>query len=161
MLVVLLTALILVALASGGGDFDPGEEIRGPGVEDIAAGTGEAPFPRRDASRFERGTEVVWVYLRVEDLQPGGRMTATVERSATSSVVSRFFGAEVRAQGGGEERLSVSESGASGVVTFAVRAGEALPEGEYTVEVRSDGGEGAGGGTLLARKYFLVGDRQA
>ena len=96
------------------------------------------------------------VYLRVEDLPPG-RLTAAVERSGRASAVSRLFGERVRADGGGEERLSVSEGGVSGVVAFEVRAEGALPAGEYTVEVRS----GGDGGALLARKYFLVGDRQA
>ncbi len=156
---VLLAAVLFVVLVVAGEDeFAPGEEIYVPEIEDIAAGTGEAPFPRHDASRFDEGTEVVRVYLRVEDLPPGRRMTAAVERSARSSAVFRFFGGEVRAVGGGEERLSVSESGASGVVVFDVRAGDALPAGRYTVEVRSTGENGDGVDAVLARKYFLVGD---
>jgi hypothetical protein len=152
-----LLAVVLFTLVSED-DFAPGEEILAPGVEDIAAGTGDAPFPGRDASRFDGGTELVRVYLRVEDLPPGRRMIATVERSGRSSAVSRFFGKEVQAKGGGEERVSVSDNGASGVVAFAVRSRGALPAGEYTVEVRSVGDKGAGEHSVLARKYFLVGD---
>ncbi len=152
----LLAAGLFAAMVTGRDDFTPGEEIQAPGIEDIAAGTGDASFPRRDSSRFEGGTEVVRVYLRVEDLPPG-RLTAAVERSGRASAVSRLFGERVRADGGGEERLSVSEGGVSGVVAFEVRAEGALPAGEYTVEVRS----GGAGGAMLARKYFLVGDRQA
>lgn len=155
---VLLAAVLFVALIPGE-DFAPGEEIYVPEIEDIAAGTGDAPFPRHDASRFDAGTEVVRVYLRVEDLPRGRRMTAVVERSARSSAVFRFFGRGVRADGGEEERLSVSENGASGVVAFDVRAGGALPTGRYTVEVRATGGNGGGADAVLARKYFLVGDR--
>ncbi len=156
---VVLAAVLFVALISGRDDFAPREEIYVPEIEDIAAGTGDAPFPRRDASRFDAGTEVVRVYVRVEDLAPGRRMTAVVERSARSSVVFRFLGRGVRAVGGGEERLSVSENGSSGVVAFDVRAGGALPAGRYTVEVRATGGNRGGADAVLARKYFLVGDR--
>ena len=159
-LMVLLAAGLFLASYSPGTDFAPGEEILAPGVADIAAGTGEAPFPRRDVSRFDGSTKVVRVYLRLEDLPPGRRMTATVERSGRSSALSRFFGGGIRAKGGGEERLSVSEGGASGVVSFAVRAEDALPAGEYAVEVRSVGAESGGGSLVLARKYFVVGDRQ-
>ena len=155
-LTVLLAAVLFTFVSED--DFAPGEEILAPGVEDIAAGTGDAPFPDRDASRFDGGTEVVRVYLRVEDLPPGRRMIATVERSGRSSAISRLFGKEIRAKGGGEERVSISDSGVSGVVAFAVRARGALPEGEYSVEVRSVGGKGAGKDSVLARKYFLVGD---
>ncbi len=155
-----LAAVLFVALAPGGDDFVPGEEIYAPEIEDIAAGTGDAPFPRHDASRFDADTEVVRLYLRVEDLPRGRRLTAAVERSARSSAVFRFFGREVRAAGGGEERLSVSENGVSGVVAFEVRAGGALPAGKYTVEVRSTGENGGGADAVLARKYFLVGDPQ-
>lgn len=160
-LTVLLGAVLFAAVLVRGEDFAPGEEILSPGVADIAAGTGDEPFPRKDVSRFDGSTEVVRVYLRVEDLPPGLRMNATVERSARSSLLSRFFGNDVRADGGGEERLSVSESGVSGVVSFEVRAGGALPAGEYAVEVRSVGSGPGAESAVLARKYFIVGDRQA
>lgn len=153
----LLVAGVLVAAQAPGEDFAPGEEILSPIVADIAAGTGGEPFPRRDAARFDGGTEVVRVYLRVEDLPPGREMTASVERSARSSLVTWFSGGGIRAEGGEVERLSVSENGVSGVVSFAVRAEGALPAGEYSVEVRSAGRESS----ILARKYFVVGDPQA
>lgn len=155
--VALLVAGVLAATQASEEDFSPGEEILSPAVADIAAGTGEEPFPRRDESRFDGGTEVVRVYLRVEDLSPGRRMTASVERSARSSLLFWFSGAKIKADGGGEERLSVSENGVSGVVSFAVRSEGALPAGEYSVEVRSAGRESS----ILARKYFVVGDAQA
>ena len=155
---VLLAAVLFVALVAGEDEFAPGEEIYAAGIEDIAAGTEGAPFPRQDASRFDAGTESVRVYLRVEDLPREQRMTAAVERSARSSALLRLFGGEVRAVGGGEERLSVTESGASGVVAFEVRAGDSLPAGRYTVEVRAAGESGGGAEAVLARKYFLVGD---
>ena len=155
---VLLSAVLFTILVAGRDDFAPGEEIYAPEIEEIAAGPPEAPFPRRDVSRFDAETEVVRVYLRVEDLPPDRRMTAAVERSARSSALLRFFGEGVRAVGGGEERLSVSETGASGVVAFDVRAGDALPDGRYTVEARSAGENAAGADAVLARKYFLVGD---
>ena len=155
-LAVLLAAVLFTLFSDD--DFAPGEEILAPGVEDIAAGSGDASFPVQDTSRFDGTTEMVRVYLRVEDLPPGRRMIATVERSGRSSAVSRFFGRGVRVEGGGEERVSVSGNGVSGVVVFAVRARSALPAGEYTVGVYSVGGEGVGEESILARKYFLVGD---
>ncbi|QIN82692.1 hypothetical protein GBA63_08575 [Rubrobacter tropicus] len=157
----LLATGLFIVTSTTGEDFAPGEEILSPGVADIAAGTGEAPFPRTDVSRFDGSTEVVRVYLRVEELPPGRRMTATVERYGRSSALSRFFGGGIRAEGGGEDRLSVSQSGVSGVVSFAVRAEDALPAGEYAVEVRSVRAESGEETLVLARKYFVVGDRQA
>ena len=154
----LLAAVLFTALVAGRDDFAPGEEIYAPEIEDIAAGPPGTPFPRRDVSRFDADTGVVRVYLRVEDLPPDRRMTAAVERSVRSSAVLRFFGGEVRVVGGGAERLSVSENGASGVVAFDVRAGDVLPDGRYTVEARSAGENGDGANAVLARKYFLVGD---
>jgi hypothetical protein len=162
--VLVLASLVAASLfiwVVQGENFEPGEEILSPAVADIAAGTGDAPFPRRDASRFDGGTEVVHVYLRVEDLPPRRRIAASVERSARSSLISRFSGGRIRTEGGGEERLSVSGNGVSGVVSFAVRAEDALPAGEYSVEVRFVGAGSGEEGEVLARKYFLVGDPQA
>ncbi len=156
-------ALFVSLLPSGGKNFPVGEEMRAPGVEEISASTGDAPFPRSDASRFGAGTEAVRVYLRVEDLPPRAAMAATVERSGRSSVFSRLLRTGgVVADGGGEERLSVSGNGVSGVVSFVVKGarGGALPAGEYGVKVRLDSGGKDGGGRTVARKYFAVGDRQ-
>ncbi|CAA9383304.1 MAG: hypothetical protein AVDCRST_MAG03-96 [uncultured Rubrobacteraceae bacterium] len=159
----LLLGAVAVAVFSGGSEIpEPGEEVYA-GVEDIAAGTRDVAFPRSDASRFGGGTSAVRVYLRVEDVPVAGRMSATVERTGRSSAFSALFGgADVRAEDGGEGRLSVSEDGASGVVSFVVRAadGGALPAGGYGVEVRFGSGGDGGAGRVAARKYFEIGDPQ-
>ena len=158
----LLGSVAVYASAGGDEGRGPGEEVYA-GVEDIAAGTQDVPFPRDDASRFEAGTPSVRVYLRVEDVPVGERMVGTVGRAGRTSAFSALFGgSRVRAEDGGEGRLSVSEGGATGVVSFAVRAadGGALPAGGYRVEVRfGSGGEG-GAGRLAARKYFEIRDPQ-
>ena len=133
------------------------------GVEDIAVGTQDVPFPPSDASRFEAGTAVVRVYVRVEEASLSERMTATVERSGNASAFSALFGGSgVRAEAAGEGRLAVSEEGASGVASFVVRAadGATLPEGGYRVEVRFGSGGYRGAGPVVARKYFAIGEPQ-
>lgn len=159
----LVLGAIVVSVFSGGEeDPTPREEVYA-GVEDIAAGTEGVPFPRSDASRFDTGTPTVRVYLRVEGVPVAERMVATVERTGRSSAFSALFGGSgVRADDGGEGRLSVSEDGASGVVSFVVRAtdGGALPAGGYRVEVRFGSGEDGGAGRVAARKYFVIGDPQ-
>ena len=165
--VALAAALVVAAVAiffmSGGdGDPRPAEQVYA-GVEDIAAGTEDVPFPRSDASRFDAGTPEVRVYLRVEDVPVAERMVATVERTGRASAFGALFGGpDVRAEDAGEGRLSVSEDGASGVVSFVVRAagGGPLPEGGYRVEVRFGSGEDRGSGRLAAGKYFVIGDPQ-
>ncbi len=157
-------ALVVVAatvfvMAGGDESPKPAEEVHA-GVEDIAAATEDVPFPRSDASRFDAGTPEVRVYLRVEDVPVAERMVATVERTGRASAFAALFGgSDVRA---GERRLAVSGGGASGVVSFAVRAadGGPLPEGGYRVEVRF--GSGGDGGTrrVAAEKYFQIGDPQ-
>ena len=162
-LIVLMLGAAAMLLPGGEDDPAPGEELHAAGVEDIAAGTGDTPFPRADASRFERGTREVRVYLRVEDVPAGDRMVATVERSGRSSALARVIGKPtIRARDGKNGRLAISEGGASGVVSFAVRAtdGGALPAGGYRVEVRFVSREEAGDGRLAARKYFRIGDPQ-
>ena len=140
----------------------PGEEVYA-GVEEIAASTEDVPFPRSDASRFDVGTSEVRVYLRVEDVPVAERMVATVERTGRASAFAALFGgSDVRAEEAGEGRLSVSEAGASGVVSFVVRAadGGPLPEGGYRVEVRFGSGGDGGAGRVAAGKYFAIGDPQ-
>lgn len=162
-LAVALLAVAYALFAAGADGPATGEEVYAAGVEDIAAGTEDAPFPSADASRFDRGTRAVRVYLRLEDAPAAGKMVATVERSGKSSVFSRIFdGPEVRAGDGGEGRLTISKDGASGVVYFVVGAadGGALPDGEYGVEVRFVPGEDQGAGRPVARKYFRIGDPQ-
>jgi hypothetical protein len=163
---VLAASLALVAIAllflSGGEEPPPGEEVYA-GVEEIAASTEDVPFPRSDTSRFETGTRAVHVYLRVEDVPVAERMVAAVERTGRASAFSALFGgSDVRAEEAGEGRLSVSEDGASGVVSFVVRAadGGPLPEGGYRVEVRFGSGGDGGAGRVAAGKYFAIGDPQ-
>jgi hypothetical protein len=160
--VALVSAAAAVWLFTGGEAPAREEEVRA-GVTEVTASTREAPFPRTDASRFDAGTPTVRVYLRVEDVPVDERMVATVERTGRVSAFSALFGRTgVRAEDGGEGRLSVSEEGASGVVSFAVRAddGGALPAGGYAVEVWFGGGGDGGEGRLAARKYFAIGDPQ-
>ncbi len=159
-------SLVLVALAllflSGGEEPPQGEEVYA-GVEEIAASTEDVPFPRSDAARFEAGASEVRVYLRVEDVPVAERMVAAVERTGRASAFSALFGGSgVRAEDDGEGRLSLSEDGASGVVSFVVRAadGGPLPEGGYRVEVRFGSGRAGGAGRVAAGKYFAIGDPQ-
>ena len=163
---VLVAALVLVAIAVlfllEDEEPVPGEEVYA-GVEEIAASTEDVPFPRSDASRFDAGTPAVRVYVRVEDAPVSGRMVATVERSGRASAFAALFGGSgVRVEEAGEGRLSVSEDGASGVVSFVVRAadGGPLPEGGYRVEVRFGSGGNGGAGRAAAGKYFAIGDPQ-
>ena len=163
----LAAALVVVGGAifvTAGGEEPPkpDEEVYA-GVEDIAAGTEDVPFPRSDASRFGAGTPEVRVYLRVEDVPVAERMVATVERTGSSSAFAALLGgADVLAEDAGEGRLSVSEDGAFGVVSFVVRAAERgpLPEGGYRVEVRFGSGRDGGAGRVAAGKYFQIGDPQ-
>jgi hypothetical protein len=165
--VALAAALVVVSgaifvIAGGGEPPKPAEEVYA-GVEEIAAGTRDVPFPRSDASRFDAGTPEVRVYLRVEEAPVEERMVAKVERSGRASAFAALFGGpDVRAEEAGEGRLSVSEDGASGVVSFVVRAadGGPLPEGGYRVEVRFGSGGDGGAGRVAARKYFRIGDPQ-
>jgi hypothetical protein len=156
-------ALFSVGVLSLAGDEGsvPGEQVFAAGIEDIAASPEDAPFPGSDAASFEVGTRAVRIYLRVEDAPGAERMVATVERSGRSSALGRLFGGPgVRAEDGGNGRLTVSDDGASGVVWFVVRSsdGGALSPGDYAVEVRSGSGGEAGG--LVAREYFRIGDQQ-
>lgn len=154
-----LAALAVYVFAGAEENPAPDEEVSA-GVEEIAAGTEDVPFPRSDAARFEAGTPLVRVYLRVEDLPVDEKMVATVERTGRASAFGALFGgANVRAEDGGEGRLSVSEDGTSGVVSFVVRAadGGALPEGGYRVEVRFGTGGDEGAGRIAAAKYFEIG----
>lgn len=157
-----LVALVLIAVAGapGGSGFSPGGEVYAPGVEEVAAVAGDARSPGADASRFGPGTREVRVRLRLEDFARPAEFEATIERSGRTSALSRLFGSGgLVASDAREERLSASEAGVSGVVEFAVRArgGGSLPPGEYTVGVRSGEGRSA---RMVARKYFVVGDRQ-
>ena len=163
---VLAASLALVAITllflPGGEKPPPGEEVSA-GIEEIVASTEDVPFPRSDASRFDVGTSEVRVYVRVEDVPVAERMVATVERTGRASAFAALFGdSGVRAEEVGEGRLSVSEDGASGVVSFVVRAadGAALPEGGYRVKVRFGAGGDGEAGPVAAGKYFVIGKPQ-
>lgn len=160
---VFVALLLIAAWSAASSGFSPGEEIYVPGVEDVAVGTADAPLPGADAGQLGGGIREARVHLRVEDIPGPVGFVATVERSAPSSLWSRFFGAGDLVAAGGGEGLSASGGGVSGVVEFVVRArdGAALPAGEYTVSVRFAGGRGDGTGAVVARKYFVVGDPQA
>lgn len=154
--------LLLLAglLFLGTRDFSPGEDLISPGAEGIAASSEDTTYPNSDALRFGDGPEVVYVYLRVEDLDTEGDFEARVERTSRTPVLSRLFGgSELRIVDEDEERLGTSEDGVSGVVKFAVRAepGRTLPAGNYTVGVYIPARTGSTS-TTVARKYFVVGD---
>ncbi len=151
--------LAVVALILGQRDFSPGEDLAAPGVEDVAVSPkATTSYPESDVLRLDEGPEVVYVYLRVEDLATDGGLEARVQRWSRTPALARLFG------GGGlrvldeeEDRLGASDGRVSGVVRFAVRAesGRALPPGDYTVEVFAAGGDKR---VPVAKKYFVVGD---
>jgi hypothetical protein len=153
--------LLLAAVVSvWPGDFSPGEELISPGAKDIAVSQEDKVYPTSDRLRFDRGPEVVYVYLRVEDFATYENLEARVGRTSRVSTLGRLLGGggELVVSNEGEERLSVVYGGASGVVKFAVRPGLGgrLPSGNYTVEVYAAAG-GAGENSVVARKYFVVG----
>jgi hypothetical protein len=131
------------------------------GAKDIAVSQEDKVYPTSDRLSFDGGPEVVYVYLRVEDIATYEDLEARVGRTSRVSALGRLLGG-----GGlvvskeGEERLSVTYGGASGVVKFAVRSGSGgrLPSGNYTVAVYAASG-GAGENSVVARKYFVVGAR--
>jgi hypothetical protein len=140
-------------------DFSPGEEMVSPGAEDIAVSREDATYPSSDSLRFGGRPEVVYVYMRVEDLDSEGDLGATVGQTARTSVAGRLLGGGgLRVVDSSGEPLRVSDGGVSGVLKFAVRpeSGERLPAGNYTVEVYSATG-GSQRSSVVARKYFVVG----
>ena len=141
------------------GNFSPGEELISPGAEDIAVSREDTMYPTSDRLRFDEEPEVVYVYLRVENLANYGDLEARVERTSRVSTLGHLLGGggELVVLGEGEERLGVTYGGASGVVKFAVRPGSGgrLPSGDYTVAVYAAAG-GAGESSVVARKYFVV-----
>ena len=151
--------LLAAALWLWPDNFSPGETLPSSGVRDIAVSRKDTTYPSSDALRFDGRPEVVFVYLRVEDLDGAG-FEAWVGRSARDSVVGRLIGeGGLRVVDRSEEPLGVSGNGVSGVLKFAVRpaSGGRLPAGNYTVEVYN-GLDGAQSGGPVATKYFVVGD---
>jgi hypothetical protein len=149
----------VVSLLPGG--FTPGEDLVSPGAQDIAVSREDTMYPASDRLRFDGGVEKIYVYLRVENLATYGDLGAGVERTSRTSALGLLLGGrgELVVENEGEERLAVSSGGASGVVKFAVSpaSGGRLPSGDYTVEVYTAAGR-AGHNTVVARKYFVVGD---
>ena len=158
-----LGVVLLAAVVSLWPDnFSPGEFLISPGAQDIAVSRADTTYPSTDALRFDGRPEVVYVYLRVEDLAEGD-LEARVERTANDSVLGRVMdGGGLRVFDRSEEPLGLSGGGVSGVLKFAVRpaSGGHLPAGDYTVEVykRSGGPDDDRG--VVARKYFVVGGWQ-
>jgi len=140
-------------------NFSPGESLDAPGARDIAVSREDTAYPDSDALRFEGRPEVVFVYLRVEDVGDD-TFEAWVGRTAKDSVVGRLAGdGGLRVVDRSEEPLGASGGGLSGVLKFAVRSGDGrrLPAGNYTVEVYN-APDGARSGSPVATKYFVVGD---
>ena len=160
--VCLLILLLAAVVSVWPGNFSPGEELISPGAKDIAVSQEDTLYPTSDRLRFDRGPDVVYVYLRVEDFATYEDLEARVGRTSRVSALGRLFGGggELVVSKVGEERLSVTYGGASGVVKFAVRSGSGgrLPSGNYTVAVYAASG-GAGENSVVARKYFVVGAR--
>jgi hypothetical protein len=153
-----LAALVLVAVALLRDEsFSPGEELYAPGFEGVAVSTRDTSYPASDVLRFDRGPEVVYVYLAVEDLPEGRNLEARIERSGQQSALTWLLagGDGLEISDGGEEHLRPSGGGVSGVVQFAIRAesGGPLPGGNYTVSVY-----GSEGGDAAVRKYFVIRD---
>jgi hypothetical protein len=151
-----LAVILLAAAWLWPDDFSPGESLGSPGARDIAVSRQDATYPNTDALRFDERPEVVYVYVRVEDLAEGD-LEATVGRTAKDSVVGRILGdGRLRVVDRSEEPLGASGGGGSGVLKFAVRpkSGGRLPAGNYTVEVYY--GSGGSNGGVVARKYFVV-----
>lgn len=133
-----------------------------PGAKDIAVSQEDKVYPTSDRLRFGGGSEVVYVYLRVEDFAAYEDLEARVGRTSRVSALGRLFGGggEHVVSKEGEERLSVTYGRASGVVKFAVRpgSGRRLPAGDYTVAVYAV--SGGDENSVVARKYFVVGARR-
>ena len=154
--------MLLAAVASVWPGLLAGEELISPGAKDIAVSQEDKVYPASDRLRFDRGPEVVYVYLRVEDFATYEDLEARVGRTSRVSALGRLFGGggDLVVSKEGEERLSVTYGGASGVVKFAVRPGE----GRAAAFRRLHGGGlrrigRAGENSVVARKYFVVGAR--
>ncbi len=160
-LVLILAGLaLLIWLLSIGLKFEPGEKLAAQGVRDIAVSERDTLYPSSDVLRFAERPQAVHVYVAVDGLNSGTKLSARVERSGRGSLLSRLFsgaGAALEAVDENEEQLSPSSGGVSGVAKFIVRtkSGEPVPPGDYTVIIyRSDAN--AEGEEEAARKLFVV-----
>ena len=159
LLVVAIAALALVLESFlRAEDFTPGEEIIAPSIRDVSVSAEDRLYPPPDVNYFGERPEKVFVYLSVEDLPTGEDMRARVERSGSSSGIALLLGQddEIEALDEQEDQLSSGESGASGIVKFALqaRSGDPLPPGNYTVEI--SGALGGEADTPAVRKSFVV-----
>lgn len=167
-LVALVALALLVEAFLRAENFSPGEEVRSPGIRNIAVSDKDALYPPTDVGRFTSPPEVVFVYLSVENAPADKDMEVRVRRSASASAFALLFRREpeVIAVDEQEDQFSGGEGGgASGVVKFALktRSGEPVPPGNYTLEIyglpadSGDGGSGEGSGERPAvRKSFVV-----
>ena len=150
--------MLAVVVSVWSENFSPGEELISPGAKDIAVSQEDKMYPTSDRLRFGGETEVVYVYLRVEDFAAYEDLEARVGRTSRVSALGRLFGGggKLVVSKEGEERLSVTYGRASGVLKFAVRpgSGRRLPAGDYTVAVYA--ASGGGENSVVARKYFVV-----
>ena len=149
--------LLAAAVSLWPDNFSPGEALISPGAQDIAVSREDTTYPTSDDLRFDERPDVVYVYVRVEDLADSD-LQASVGRAAKDSVISRMMGdGGIRVVDRSGEPLGTTGGGVSGVLKFAVRSGSGgrLPAGNYTVEVYNEPGGSEGG--VVARKYFVVG----
>ncbi len=158
-LVLVGLALLLWFLLFGRG-FQPGEKLTAPGVKDIAVSEKDTLYPPSDVLRFGERPRAVHVYVAVDGLNSGTKLSARVERSGQGSLLSRLFsgaGAGIEAVDENEEQLNPSGGGVSGVVKFIVRtkSGEPVPPGDYTVIIYRSGSN-VESKEEAARKLFVV-----
>ncbi len=164
-----LAAVVLVALALlveaflRAEEFSPGEKILSPSIRDVTVSDEDALYPPANVGRFESPPETVFVYLNVEGAPGEEDMEVRVERSENAPAFALLFGREpeVVAVDEQEDQLSSDESGASGIVKFALesRSGGPVPPGNYTLEVYGPPVEDPGGSPgerAAVRKFFIV-----
>lgn len=158
-LVLAVLALSLWFLWPGRG-FEPGEKLTAPGVKDIAVSEKDTLYPPSDVLRFGERPQTVHVYVAVDGLNSGTKLSARVERSGRGSLLSRIFSGTdtgLEAVDENEEQLNPSGNGVSGVVKFIVRtkSGEPVPPGDYTVIIYRSGSN-LESKEEAARKLFIV-----
>ena len=100
------------------------------------------------------------MYLSVGDLPGGEDMEARVERVESGSAFSLLFerGADLEALDEQEDYLRTGPNGVTGIVKFVLKtnSGEAMPPGNYTVNVYGARPASEADGAVAARKFFLV-----
>ncbi|HET7481176.1 MAG TPA: hypothetical protein VFJ72_16845 [Rubrobacteraceae bacterium] len=154
--IVVLVALVWALLAGRG--FEPGEKMEAEGIKDVAVSEEDTLYPPSDVLRFSEAPAEIYVYVAVDGLPSGTKLTARVDRAGRESVLGRLFSsaADIEVVDGQEDQLSPASRGVAGVVKFAVRtrSGESLPAGNYTVIIRRAGANVQD--SEVARKLFVV-----